>query len=95
MIWIYTVCKDREHPGSAEICEDTQEMPQLLSIGLLRHPAGPRLIGQDQNLTGNIRLAPVVFAINFCHSLSLPVALFISLIHFHYFTTETFTKRHN
>ena len=33
------------------------------------------------------RLAPVVSAFCFCHSLSLPVAVFVSLIPFHCFTT--------
>ena len=39
-----------------------------------------------------------LFPAFFCHSLSLPVAVFVSLIPFHFFTTETSvfsTKGHN
>ena len=36
-------------------------------------------------------MAPVISAFSFCHSLSLPVAVFVSLIPFHYFPLGNIT----
>ena len=63
-------------------------------VHYLEHWLWPNSKMEESTSETQCRLAPVVSAFSFCHSLSLSVAVFVSLIPFHCFTIFS-TMGHN